>query len=172
MAYSIHQPLHEPFSISTTSLSPSLYIRDFFGLICLLTSSWRAYVYMKLFWSYVRVRTYGDLFCTLTSSYWSILYICNFLIAYFLHTPFDPFNVSITCSWPSLYTNDVNSLYTSPWWAYHYLIDIISLRTLTSGDIFCTNTLSSGSILYVRNYLMAYSVHRPLIFYNYNLFLT
>ena len=77
--------LHELFSISTTSLSPSLYIRDFFVLICLLTSPWRPYVYMKLFSSYVRVRTSGDLFCTFTSSYWSILYKWNFYCLFFTH---------------------------------------------------------------------------------------
>ena len=107
------------FSISTTSLSPSLYIRDFFGFICLLTSPWRAYAYMKLFWSYVLVRTSGDLFCTHTFSCWPILYIWNFLIAYFLHTPDDLFSVSITTSWPSLYTSEFNSMII-----YFYLVSL------------------------------------------------
>ena len=74
-----------------------------------------------------------------------LFYICGTFIAYFLHTP--PLYWPIFCNYhmfmTSLYTSDVNSLFwlfTSHWWAYHYVIDIISLRTLTSGDLFCTNT--------------------------------
>ena len=86
MVYSIDLLSMNFFSISTTSFSPSLYIRDFFGLICLLTSPWRSSVYMKLFSNYIRLRNSGDLFCTLTSSYWSILYIWNFFCLFFIHT--------------------------------------------------------------------------------------
>ena len=106
-----------------------------------------------------------------------VFYIYGTFIAYFLHTTpsVDLFSVSITSSWPSLYSRDVNSifwLFTSHWWAYHYVIDFISLRTHTSGDLFYTNSLSWGFILYIKNYLMAYSVHTPPIFYNHKLFMS
>ena len=107
-------------------------------------------------------RKSGDLFCTHTDCWWPVLYIWNFLIAYFVHTSvhIDLFSVNTTSSWLSLYTSDVNSLLFSLF-ASHHVIDILWVRARTFGDLFCTRTFSWWPILYIRNFLMALSLHIP-----------
>ena len=82
-------------------------------------------------------RSSGDLFWTY-GTFWLL----------FLHTPalVDLLPISTTYSWPSLYTSQFYVLFcifTSPWWAYHYMGDISCITCARySGDLFCTHTFS------------------------------
>ena len=82
-------------------------------------------------------RSSGDLFWTY-GTFWLL----------FLNTPahVDLLSISTTYSWPSLYTSQFYVLFcifTSPWWAYHYMGDISCItRARYFGDLFCTHTSS------------------------------
>ena len=101
--------------------------------------------------------------CDFQASFVFLLFLGGLMLH--VHVNLVTYSVNTTSSWLSLYTSDVNSLlfslFASPWWAYHHVIDILWLRALTSGDLFCTYLLSWWRILFIRNHSMAYSVHIP-----------
>ena len=122
---------------------------DFYGLSCLFSSLWWANLYFHILRP--NARSSGDLFWTY-GTFWLL----------FLNTPVhvDLLSIITTYSWPSLYTSQFYVLFcifTSPWWAYHYMGDILWITcACSSGDLFCTHTSSLWPIL---NFLTAYSEH-------------
>ena len=121
--------------ISSTSSWPCLYARDFYGLFCILTSPWWAYVYI--------------IYVYLCISWWYIPYICP---------------LSVTCSvrkkrsdclkWTSSPTLDTSVFYdlfrsfTYPLWDYfiewyilwlhvHVPLVTYSVHTRPICDLFC-----------------------------------
>ena len=140
MAFSVHIPPNvDLISISPTSSWPCLYTRDFYGLFCIFTSPWWAYVYIF----YVYMCTY---------LWWHNAFPCPHLLTYsvcmelsyctFLHTPpqVDLFSISTNSSWPTLYTSIFYDLFlslTCPLWNYFIEWYFMATRAWTSGDLFC-----------------------------------
>ena len=151
MAFSVHLPPNvDLIPISPTSSWPCLYTRDFYGLFCIFTSPWWAYVYIF----YVYMCTY---------LWWHTAFTCHLLLTYsvcmehsdcpFLHTPpqVDWFSISTTSSWPTLYTSIFYDLFV------HWLV---VREIILSSDIYgymCTNLW--WPILYIRNFLMSYTLY-------------
>ena len=149
MVNSVHIPPYVDLnSISTTSC-----------LVCTLRNFTAYFVYLLFLCEliFIWVIFYGMFLC------WPILYIYILMVTYFLYK--ENFNVLFckhtssffmyftTCSWPRLYTGDFHGLFclfSSPWWAY--IERYLWLRARTS---------SWSPLLYIRNFLMALSLHIP-----------
>ena len=97
--------------------------------------------------------TSGDLFCTHTYSCCLTLYKGPFRrLNHFIPPHFDQSPISTTSSWLGLYTSNFYGLFcsfSSPWWANFYLRDFLTMCTYLCWPI-----------LYIRNFLTAYSVHK------------
>ena len=84
-------------------LLPSLYTREFYGLFCIITSSWRAYIFMGDILWLTCVLSFGDLFCSYTyllSVTYSVL--IELFEGFVVHIPphVDLFSIFTTCSCP------------------------------------------------------------------------
>ena len=167
MAFSVHIPPNvDLISISPTSSWPCLYTRDFYGLFCIFTSPWWAYVYIF----YV---------CTPALSWWPILYKVNIFVPYLflwaiLYIYFSLVSLSLlgkyfmtTCTsfWsPILYTHTYHEdLYSCDFHGlfhlfllgeliFTYFMVILCWPILNTyfylGDLFCTYGCFSRLILY------------------------
>ena len=107
----------------------------------------------------------GDLICKRPFSWWPILYswiilkvlFCTHISPCLTYSLLVPHPLDLVCTVVAL----LFSLFASPWWAYHHVIDILWLRALTSGDLFCTYPLSWWLFLFKMSHSMAYSVYIP-----------
>ena len=136
--FSVHIPPNvNVIPISPTSSWPCLYTRHFYGLICIFTSPWGAYVYIFYVYMWHTPYTYPLL---LTYS------VCMELSDYpFLHTTpqVDLFSISTNSSWPTLYRSNFYDLFR-----YWLVVCVIIL----SSDIFNLRTSPSGPSLYTSDF--------------------
>ena len=139
-----------PFLTSSIQVPPLLH--EFYGLFCLFFSSSWAWIYLRdNLWLHVHV-----LLVTYTSWLWHILYIKKILMFYSVNIPphFLPHVHDLVCTLVIFMVYFVFLLLDEL-----ILRDILWLRAHTSGDLFCTGTSSWWPILYIRNFLIALSLH-------------
>ena len=145
-------------SISTTSC-----------LVCTLGNFTAYFVYflflgelMGFFLWLTRACSSVDLFCIYTSWWCRILYIRKILL-------YDSVNIPrhFLCILPHVDDLVYTLVIFMAYFVYFLLLgelilrDILWLRARTFGDLFCTRTSSWWPILYIRNFLMALSLHIP-----------
>ena len=154
MAFSVHiRPNVNLISISPTFSWPCFYTRDFYGLFCIFTSPWWAYVY--IFYVYMWHTPYT---CPLFLTYSVCIELSEYL---FLHTPpqVDLFSISTNSSWPTLYTSNFYVLFrslTCPLWNYFIEWYFMATYAWTSGDLFCIWGNFWCLILYTYYFTMFY----------------
>ena len=134
----------------------SLHLEVFKGLFCTslcLIYSVHVFVCTSVICTsyFVYFVSLGELIFTWHIYYLHVLLVTysvqkDFLTAYSVHIP--PY-VDLNFFFYGLFF-----IFTSPWWAYFYIYN-----ARMSADLICTPTLSWWPILYICNFLKAYSVY-------------
>ena len=159
MVYSVHIPPHVDLNFISTS----------YCLVCTLQNFTAYFVYFLFFGEIMGdflwltcAYSFVDLFCTYTSWWGRILYIRKILM-------YDSVNIPphFLCILSHVHYLVCTLVIFMAYFVYFLLLgelilrDILWRRARTSGDLFCTYTSSLWPILYIKNFLMALSLHIP-----------
>ena len=136
-----------------------LYSNEIYGLFCLFTSPWWAFVYMSdISWlhEYLHLMTYSVLLSSLVDLFY--VWINFWWLNLYTSPQVDLYSTRTTSSWSNLYTSDFYGQFYLLLLGRIFLTYFLATCARTSGDLCFTHTSSWWPILYTRKFLKANSL--------------